>query len=115
MSDLLFESNGRRKMIKDNEKRVVELPKRRISALKSIRLKCMDCCIGQVSEIRACGVVNCPLWNWRLGINPFSEKGKKNPFYNTTFFAGLEDLSANETIKEVKRKIKKENIEGVVI
>lgn len=37
----------------------------------AIRLKCLDCCCYQYSEIKACTITNCPLYPFRNGKNPF--------------------------------------------
>lgn len=39
----------------------------RVSRSKAIRLKCLDCCCGQPSEVRKCPAVDCPLWRFRMG------------------------------------------------
>jgi len=39
----------------------------RISRSKAIRLKCIDCCGGNMAEVRRCPVENCPLWRYRMG------------------------------------------------
>jgi hypothetical protein len=46
--------------------------------LKVMRAKCIDCCVGQLAEVRMCTAVSCPLWLFRLGKNPFSNR-KGNP------------------------------------
>lgn len=38
--------------------------------LKSIRLKCLDCCCGSEAEVRDCAAKNCPLYFYRMGHNP---------------------------------------------
>ena len=38
---------------------------------KAIKAKCLDCCCGQMSEVRNCLVISCPLYNFRNGHNPF--------------------------------------------
>ena len=38
--------------------------------LKTIRLKCLDCCAGTRSEISKCTVYTCTLWPYRLGVDP---------------------------------------------
>jgi len=40
------------------------------SPLKSIRLKCLDCCLGSSKEVKECTVESCPLFYFRLGKNP---------------------------------------------
>lgn len=51
-----------------------------ISPLKIIRAKCLDCSCGQQSEVRLCPVKRCPLWPFRMGHNPTTNrKGGKPP------------------------------------
>ena len=47
---------------------------RRISPIKAIRLKCLDCCCGQRVEVNLCSCEDCPLWPFRFGKNPYSNK-----------------------------------------
>lgn len=44
------------------------------SPLKAIREKCLDCCMGQTSEVKYCTAEDCPLWPFRMGKNPFRQK-----------------------------------------
>lgn len=39
----------------------------RITRAKAIRLKCIDCCCGNTTEVRKCPATNCPLWRYRMG------------------------------------------------
>ncbi len=39
--------------------------------LRVIREKCLDCCCYQPTEIRKCVAVDCVLWPYRMGTNPF--------------------------------------------
>ena len=39
-------------------------------SLRAIRLKCLDCCCGQIVEIRECGVRTCALYPYRIGRYP---------------------------------------------
>ena len=39
----------------------------RVSRSKAIRLKCIDCCCGNMAEVRRCPVASCPLWRYRMG------------------------------------------------
>ena len=48
----------------------------KISPLKAIRLKCLDCCLNQYTEVKECNAENCPLHPFRFGKNPYSQKGK---------------------------------------
>ena len=42
----------------------------RMTPMKAIRAKCLDCCAGQVAEIRRCELKNCPLFPYRFGKRP---------------------------------------------
>lgn len=39
----------------------------RLTPLRAIRAKCLDCCAGQVAEVRRCELANCPLYPYRFG------------------------------------------------
>ena len=47
----------------------------KLTPLKAIRKKCLDCCAGQMNEVRLCTVKNCPLHEYRSGHRP---KDKEN-------------------------------------
>ena len=38
--------------------------------IKAIRKKCLDCCCGQVKEVRLCEAINCSLYPYRMGHRP---------------------------------------------
>jgi hypothetical protein len=44
--------------------------------LKAIRCKCIDCCVGQVSEVRKCSLRRCDLWPYRFGTDPNPGKAR---------------------------------------
>ena len=50
------------------------MEEKRISALKAIRLKCLDCCCGSSYEVKLCTVDVCPLYPFREGHNPYIAK-----------------------------------------
>ena len=50
----------------------------RISRSKAIRLKCIDCCAGQMAEVRKCELTSCPLWRYRMGSEEDDELNPKN-------------------------------------
>lgn len=41
-----------------------------MTPLKAIRLKCLDCCCGQMMEVKNCPCSDCPLYIYRDGHNP---------------------------------------------
>ena len=42
--------------------------------LKAIREKCLDCSCGNAAEVRKCVAIDCTLWPYRMGTNPFRKK-----------------------------------------
>lgn len=38
--------------------------------MHAIRLKCLECCCGQTSEVRLCHIKDCALWAYRFGHRP---------------------------------------------
>lgn len=47
---------------------------KRISPLKAIRLKCLDCSCGSSNEVKLCPATKCPLYPFREGRDPFRAK-----------------------------------------
>jgi len=43
---------------------------KKITPLKAIRAKCLDCSAGQPSEVRKCSMEDCSLFFYRFGRNP---------------------------------------------
>lgn len=41
-----------------------------MTPMKAIRAKCLDCCCGQVQEVRLCPCADCPLYPYRMGRRP---------------------------------------------
>ncbi|MEW6195601.1 MAG: hypothetical protein AB1521_10650 [Bacteroidota bacterium] len=55
---------------------------KRLSPVKAIKAKCLDCSGGSKKEVRECIIQDCPLYTFRLGKNP-NRKLKKNGFSTT--------------------------------
>ena len=47
------------------------------SPLRAIRAKCLDCSCYQISEVRLCEAVKCPLWPFRAGRHPWIVEAQK--------------------------------------
>lgn len=45
----------------------------RLTPIKAIRAKCLDCCCGQIKEVRLCSIKNCALYEYRNGHRPKEE------------------------------------------
>lgn len=43
---------------------------RKLTPLKAIRRKCLDCCAGQEKEVKLCPIEDCPLHAYRTGHVP---------------------------------------------
>lgn len=46
----------------------------KLTPVKAIRKKCLECCCGQMKEVRLCTVKNCPLYGYRDGHRPKGEE-----------------------------------------
>jgi len=42
----------------------------KLTPIKAIRAKCLDCCAGQPKEVRLCSIEKCPLYPYRMGHRP---------------------------------------------
>ncbi len=42
--------------------------------VKVMRLKCLDCCNGSITEVKLCTCEDCPLHPFRFGKNPYRKK-----------------------------------------
>ena len=47
--------------------------KTRLTPMRAIRMKCLDCCCDQVKEVRLCPCTDCSLYPYRLGHRPKAE------------------------------------------
>ena len=43
---------------------------KRLTPVKAIRAKCIDCCGDDLKEVRECQIKECPLWLYRMGRRP---------------------------------------------
>lgn len=46
----------------------------KLTPIKAIRAKCLDCSGGQFKEVRLCPVQDCPLYEYRSGHRPKGEE-----------------------------------------
>lgn len=70
--------------------------------MMAIRKKCLDCTCNQFVEVKACPVLDCPLWKFRLGVNPNTEKNKSNRFLQASYFKGREEWDSQKLIKFIQ-------------
>ncbi len=75
---------------------------KKTSPMGAIRQKCIDCMCDQLQEIRACSVLECSLWRFRLGINPNCGNNSKNPLLQPKYFEGRHNMKSHELLKLIK-------------
>ena len=56
------------------------MAEKRLTPVKAIRAKCIECCNGQVTEVRLCQITSCPLYGYRMGHRQPKES---DPMENT--------------------------------
>lgn len=62
---------------------------KRISPLKAIRLKCLDCCYGSSNEVKLCTAAACALYPFREGVNPNRKPREYTPEQKAAMVARL--------------------------
>jgi hypothetical protein len=40
---------------------------KKITPLRAIKLKCIDCCCGSKNEVKKCEIIECALYRYRFG------------------------------------------------
>lgn len=76
------------------------MEEKRISPIKAIRLKCLDCCCGSSNEVKLCPAESCPLHPFRYGKNPYRRKRKLTDEQRA---ASKSRLAAARLLKTVKK------------
>lgn len=51
-----------------------ENKEKKLTPIKAIRQKCLDCCNNQCKEVRYCPIKSCALYPYRMGHRPKEEK-----------------------------------------
>lgn len=46
----------------------------KVTPMKAIRLKCLQCTCGQFQEVRECTIKDCALYPYRMGRRPKKEE-----------------------------------------
>lgn len=87
------------------------MEEKRISALKAIRLKCLDCCCGSSHEVKLCPCTKCPLYPFREGHNPFVTKRE----YTDEEKQAIKERLANSRLSVAKEKSRNASSEGTYI
>ena len=53
-------------------------PPKRLTPMRAVRYKCLDCCCEMTKEVELCPVRDCPLWPYRLGKYPKDRRGPRS-------------------------------------
>ena len=53
---------------------LTQLGHSRVSPLRALRLKCLDCCNESSQEVRLCTAVDCASWPFRMAKKPWRRK-----------------------------------------
>lgn len=71
---------------------------------QAIKAKCLDCCCGQRDEVTLCPAVDCPLWPYRFGTNPYSNRKpmseEQKEAFRQRMLAMQKQISSEETFGE---------------
>ena len=59
---------------RDSQKRKELKEIAKLTPIKAIRQKCLDCCCGQLAEVRMCTCTTCALYGYRMGHRPKDEQ-----------------------------------------
>lgn len=73
-----------------------------MTPIKAIRLKCLDCCFGQINEVRLCPAEDCSLWPYRMGHNPKLQGRNKGIAPNFAKKAEQEGVSEPSSVSDEK-------------
>jgi hypothetical protein len=71
----------------------------KLTPIKAIRKKCLDCCCGSSLEVKLCDVKKCPLYTYRFGKRPKGEESieeKDSEAETHSYVAGSEQEDAQE-------------------
>lgn len=77
---------------------------KRLTPIKAIRAKCLECSGSNNAEVRNCVIPSCPLYPYRMGKNPYikvSEERKAANAANLLKFREERQRNETEHHKEV--------------
>lgn len=65
-----------KKPLKMGDKKLVEAGLETTTQRQAIRLKCIDCMVGSLQEVRLCVSYDCAHWPHRMGKSAFQMEGE---------------------------------------
>lgn len=78
------------------------MEEKRISPLKAIRLKCLDCCSN---EVKLCTLTRCPLYPFREGHNPNIAKREYTDEQKAALTARLAQIRPAASVEKSENSI----------
>lgn len=72
------------------------MKEKKITPVRAIRLKCLDCCCGNPYEVKLCPVEHCALYPYRHGKNPNRAGITNSGQFGTRNNGSTDDLQENE-------------------
>lgn len=79
------------------------MEEKRLTPMKAIRTKCLDCCCWNSNEVRLCTVESCALYPYRMGHNPYIKR-KGDPHFGERMRAlkngsvSIDNANSNEEV-----------------
>lgn len=71
----------------------------KLTPMRAIRKKCLECSCGQITEIRECKVKTCALYPYRMGHRP---KGEENIVESEKMENCVDSAGVFETEEELR-------------
>ena len=77
----------------------------RASRGDAIRAKCIDCCGGSPAEVRRCSCIDCALWAFRMGTDPWRDKREMTEEQRAAAAERLSRARANRAVPDFSHSI----------
>lgn len=75
---------------------------KKLTPMKAIRAKCLDCSCGSFSEVKNCPITNCPLYPYKSGHKPKEGTQEYNLITQSTL---TENTVLSPTVNEKEKPL----------
>lgn len=75
---------------------------KRLTPIKAIRAKCLECSGDSVNEVKLCVIPDCPLYPYRLGHNPYIKVSEARKAANAVNLQKINDERRQLKAQHVK-------------
>jgi hypothetical protein len=76
-----------------------------MTPIKAIRLKCLDCSGGAISEVEKCVIPDCVLYPFRMGKNPNRQKIILSPERKKELSDRMKKMVADQKASKSKKTV----------